>query len=220
MAFFILIPSRRGTGKFSPSPAPPPSISTDEAALSTEEAQTCAHAWLSRTHAHAGRAGRDQAPAPQGSRAAGRLSGVGQKRRRLSRSAEFDRVYRHGTSASSRHLVLYAFPRGPLGESEAHPSERDDVGGNGADDGSRLGVSVGRRVGGAVVRNRVKRQLREAFWSVAGELPGDHDFVIVARSDAGGLAERDGAGGFERELRDLARKLGWSGQGDGDGAAG
>lgn len=128
-------------------------------------------------------------------------------------------MYRHGTSASSRHLVLYAFPRGRPGESD-----------NGADDGSRLGVSVGRRVGGAVVRNRVKRQLREAFWVVAGELPGDHDFsdqdfsdhdfVIVARSDAGGLAERDGATGFETELRDLARKLGWSGQGDGDGAAG
>jgi ribonuclease P protein component len=143
---------------------------------------------------------------------------VGQKRRRLSRSAEFDRVYRHGTSASSRHLVLYAFPRGRLGESDARPPESDA--GNGSDDGSRLGVSVGRRVGGAVVRNRVKRQLREAFWSVAGELPGDHDFVIVARSDAGGLAERNGAGGFETELRDLARKLGWSGQGDGDGAAG
>jgi ribonuclease P protein component len=146
----------------------------------------------------------------------------------LSRSAEFDRVYRHGTSASSRHLVLYAFPRGRLGESDARNGKAAEAAEaaegrdahNGADDGSRLGVSVGRRVGGAVVRNRVKRQLREAFWSVAGELPGDHDFVIVARSDAGGLAERDGAGGFEKELRDLARKLGWSGQGDGDGAAG
>jgi ribonuclease P protein component len=146
---------------------------------------------------------------------------VSQKRRRLSRSAEFDRVYRHGTSASSRHLVLYAFPRGRVGESEALNPEAEQGNGPGyvADEGSRLGVSVGRRVGGAVVRNRVKRQLREAFWSVAGELPGDHDFVIVARSDADGLAERDGAGGFERELRDLARKLGWTGQGDGDGAA-
>jgi ribonuclease P protein component len=118
---------------------------------------------------------------------------VGQKRRRLSRSAEFDRVYRHGRSASSRHLVVYAFPRSADGEPGA--------------DGARLGVSVGRRVGGAVVRNRVKRLLREAFWSL-DDVPLDHDYVIVARSDARGLAERDGLQGLQRELTELMAELG------------
>jgi ribonuclease P protein component len=120
-----------------------------------------------------------------------------QKRRRLSRSAEFDRVYRHGESVSSRYLVLYAFPRQSPGEGAA----------NGDGSEQRLGVSVGRRVGGAVVRNRVKRLLREAFWSVVPPASGDHDYVIVARPDTAALAEREGAAGFERDLRALNEQL-------------
>ena len=130
---------------------------------------------------------------------------VGQKRRRLSRSAEFDRVYRHGQSAASRHLVVYAFPR---------TAEAGTTAGN--VDGARLGVSVGRRVGGAVVRNRVKRLLREAFWSLT-EVPLDHDYVIVARADARGLAERDGLEGLQRELAELMEELAGEKHEDGDG---
>ena len=82
--------------------------------------------------------------------------GRGPKRRRLSRSAEFERVYRQGRSKGNRFLVLYAFPR------------EDDA----DDDGPRLGLSVSRSVGGAVDRTRVKRVLREAFWEEAERLPG------------------------------------------------
>jgi ribonuclease P protein component len=121
---------------------------------------------------------------------------VGQKRRRLSRSAEFDRVYRNGRSAASRHLVVYAFPR--TGEPDQERS---------AEEGTRLGVSVGRRVGGAVVRNRVKRLLREAFWSLTDGQPREYDYVIVARADAKGLAERNGLEGLRRELEKLIAEL-------------
>lgn len=100
------------------------------------------------------------------------------KRRRLSRSGEFDRVYRDGSSHATRHLVLYSFPR--------KDDETGDV---------RLGVSVSRKVGGAVERNRVKRTLREAFWALADGLPPRHDFVLVARPELGELIERDGADG-------------------------
>ena len=119
-----------------------------------------------------------------------------QKRRRLSRSAEFERVYRHGESVSSRYLVLYAFPRQSSSE-DADSGEQSD---------QRLGVSVGRRVGGAVVRNRVKRLLRQAFWSVATP-SGEHDYVVVARPDTAALAEREGVEGFERDLRALMEQL-------------
>jgi ribonuclease P protein component len=119
-------------------------------------------------------------------------------RRRLSRSAEFERVYRQGRSKGNRFLVLYAFPR-----AEDEPSRAPD-------DGPRLGLSVSKRVGGAVDRNRVKRVLREAFWEEAERLPTSSDYVVVARPDAKGLAEREGMGGIRTALAELVDGLGGS----------
>lgn len=107
------------------------------------------------------------------------------KRRRLSRSGEFDRVYRDGSSHATRHLVLYSFPR--------NDEEERDV---------RLGVSVSRKVGGAVDRNRVKRTLREAFWELADRLPPRHDFVLVARPEIPDLIEREGAAGVRGSIEE------------------
>ncbi|MBV9606024.1 MAG: ribonuclease P protein component, partial [Solirubrobacterales bacterium] len=99
---------------------------------------------------------------------------------RLSRSADFDRVFRHGRSHAGRELVLYVFPRG----------EGTDA------DGPRLGLSVSRKVGGAVQRNRVKRLLREAFELEGNRLPAGTDAVVVARREANALAEREGLAGI------------------------
>ena len=66
-----------------------------------------------------------------------------QRRNRLSRSRDFDAVYRHGRSVSTRFLTLYWFQRA------------DEPG------DPRLGFAVPKAVGNAVVRNRIKRQLRE-----------------------------------------------------------
>jgi ribonuclease P protein component len=103
-------------------------------------------------------------------------------RSRLSRSRDFDAVYRSGRSTSTRFLVLYWFPREE------------------ADDGPpRLGLAVPKSVGNAVVRNRVKRQLREIWATLADRARPGHDYVLVARpalaepADARGhawLAER------------------------------
>jgi ribonuclease P protein component len=108
------------------------------------------------------------------------------KRRRLSRSGEFDRVYRDGSSHATRHLVLYSFPR-------KADEEGEEV---------RLGVSVSRKVGGSVDRNRVKRVLRETFWDLADRLPPGHDFVLVARTEIAGLIEREGAAGVRVSLEE------------------
>src|SRR4051812_27380344 len=118
--------------------------------------------------------------------------GARPRRRRLARSAEFERVYRRGRSKANRFLVLYAFPR----------EEAD------GDDGPRLGLSVSRKVGGAVDRTRVKRCLREAFWAEAERLPEGSDYVVVARPDARELAERDGMPGLRTALAELVDQLG------------
>jgi ribonuclease P protein component len=117
--------------------------------------------------------------------------GARRKRRRLSRSGEFDRAYREGRSHASRHLVVYAFPRDEAGAEQP-----------------RLGISVGRKVGGAVERNRVKRLLREAFWATDAELPDGYDFVIVARPAVRALAGEGGGPRVSEALRELLRDAG------------
>jgi ribonuclease P protein component len=117
--------------------------------------------------------------------------GAGRRRTgRLSRSAEFDRVYRHGRSVANRHLVLYAFPR--EGAADSPP---------------RIGFSIGRKVGGAVERNRLKRLLREACERHAAALPAGQDIVLVARPAAGELGETEGLAGVQAALEDLLRKV-------------
>ncbi|HBY98185.1 MAG TPA: ribonuclease P protein component [Chloroflexi bacterium] len=91
-----------------------------------------------------------------------------ERRFRLRTNADFQRVRREGQSWSNRWLVLVRAPnQGPV---------------------SRFGFAIGKRVGGAVVRNRLKRQLREAIRLYLRQehvAPG-FDVIIIARQPAMG----------------------------------
>lgn len=106
------------------------------------------------------------------------------RRGRLTRSAEFERVYRQGRSCGNRHLVLHTFP---------NPSSSEP----------RVGLSVSRRVGGAVERNKVKRALREAVRALGQEVGGERDLVVVARPEALQLVETEGMKGVQASLLEL-----------------
>ena len=99
-----------------------------------------------------------------------------QRRNRLSRSRDFDAVYRQGRSTSTRFLVLYWFEREEeLGE-------------------PRLGLAVPRATGNAVTRNRIKRQLREVWRARLERVPAGRDYVLIAKP---GLSEAVAANGFD-----------------------
>ncbi len=83
------------------------------------------------------------------------------RRERVTRSGAFRAILGRGRAYRGRYLSLHFLPRG---------------GGL-----NRVGVTAGKRVGGAVQRNRAKRLLREAFRAVKDRLRNVHDMVLVAQ---------------------------------------
>ena len=112
-----------------------------------------------------------------------------ERRHRLSRSRDFDAVYRQGRSVSTRYLTLHWFPR------------EDDPEGD-----PRLGLAVPKSVGTAVTRNRLKRQLRETWRALGdGTRPG-HDYVLVARAGIAEPAEGRGHEWLAEQVREILER--------------
>lgn len=95
----------------------------------------------------------------------------------------FRRAYAKGKSAATPTLVLYARPNG-LGK-------------------NRLGLTVGTKVGKAVVRNRVRRRMRESYRLREGTVKTGYDLVLVARSAAAEARYRE----LDRHLGSLLKRL-------------
>jgi len=86
------------------------------------------------------------------------------KKNILKKNKSFQAVYRGGRSLANRHLVVYFL--------KARSGER------------RIGFAAGKKLGGAVVRDRVKRLLREAFRLNQDKLVHGFDLIIVGRKPA------------------------------------
>ncbi len=112
------------------------------------------------------------------------------RRQRLSRSRDFDAVYRHGRSVSTRALTLHWFPR------------EDDARGT-----ARLGLAIPRSVGTAVARNRLKRQLRAAWDELEPAAPLGRDYVLAARPGLAESAESRGHAWLVEQVAEVVGKV-------------
>lgn len=115
---------------------------------------------------------------------------------RLSKAAEFDQVYRHGRSAQHRLMVLYCFER-----------PENTMTTNTATHGPRIGLTVSKKVGGAVERNHLKRQLRELLRAKTANLTPDSDYVLVARPGLNAFVKQQGISGLENIITELLAKV-------------
>ena len=104
------------------------------------------------------------------------------KEQRLRRPADFERVYQLRCRSSDRFLLVFA------------AANQLPV--------TRLGLSVSRKQGGAVVRNYIKRRLREAFRLTQQEFPPGLDLIVIPKQGV-----RAGVAEYQASLRNAVRYL-------------
>ena len=113
-----------------------------------------------------------------------------ERRQRLSRSRDFDAVYRQGRSVSTRSLTLHWFTR---------DEDPDGV--------PRLGLAIPRAVGPAVARNRLKRQLRAVWVELGTDVTPGRDYVLAARPGLAEAAESRGHEWLVEQVREVIGKV-------------
>jgi len=173
----------------------------DEKNLPASQSETNPQARLSGADGVAGRTQGAQAPARQGAQAPGRNDSAQAARLtepstrcfgaadRLKASADFVRIQRNGARWQSEHFVLYGLTAPEFGR-------------------AKLGIAVSRRIGNAVVRNRLKRRLRECFrLELRPIMLPETALVVIARAGAGGLATPTIKAELAAATLSLSRKL-------------
>jgi ribonuclease P protein component len=119
------------------------------------------------------------------------LSETGRFRRadRILCSREFRRAIKSGKRGTSKSFVVVIAPRTDGAVTKCEESR------------SRLGVTVSKRVGNSVIRNRIKRRIREWFRCARRELPRGSDIVVIARRAAQGLSGSEIALALDEVIR-------------------
>ena len=90
------------------------------------------------------------------------------KRQRIKKNEEFQKVFKKGKSFANRQFVVYCLKK----ENQT---------------AFRIGLSVGKKIGKAVTRNQIKRYIRQTFLELKDNVRQDMDYVIIARNPAATL---------------------------------
>lgn len=90
------------------------------------------------------------------------------KHQRIKKNAEFQKIFKRGISFANRQFVVYCLAK----EGQV---------------AFRIGLSVSKKIGNAVTRNRIKRYIRQAFLEMKEEINPNMDYVIIARHQAASL---------------------------------
>lgn len=87
------------------------------------------------------------------------------KKNRIKKNEDFQKVFKHGKSMANRQFVIYMLDQ---------PEEKE----------FRLGLSVSKKIGNAVTRNRIKRLIRQVFMEEKENLKTGIDYIVIARNPA------------------------------------
>lgn len=87
------------------------------------------------------------------------------KRQRIKKNNEFQKVFKDGKSFANRQFIVYRYIK----------EEQTEF---------RIGLSVSKKIGNAVTRNRVKRYIRQVFLELQDEVRSNSDYIIIARKQA------------------------------------
>jgi ribonuclease P protein component len=119
-----------------------------------------------------------------------------EKYQRIKREAEFKKIMKKGKSYADKYLVMYVMEKSS--EINSLTCSSEEITQEGESRLPRMGLSVGRRIGKAVIRNRIKRWMREVFRLHQSRLKDRMEIILIARSSAKELADY-----FELEKRIL-----------------
>lgn len=91
---------------------------------------------------------------------------------RVKKESDFQKVFHHGKSTANRQFVLYVLDK----KEQPH---------------FRVGLSVGKKIGNAVVRNNVKRKIRQSLTELKPKLKTEKDFIVIARKPAADMSVKE-----------------------------